>query len=248
MVVSGMALRASKRKNVVVRGDKKIRLPDVPTLKIEQEYWDSGVTYVAGLDEVGRGALAGPVTVGACVFAAGERIYKIRDSKLLDAARREELVPKIKERSVACGVGHASEGEIDEFGIVGALGLAARRALGAVVGIEVDVILLDGNSDYLGDDRVRPVVYGDSLSVTIAAASILAKVERDSLMTEYAEQYPDYGFDGHKGYSSAGHLEALRRVGPAPIHRKSFAPVAEVLGKTRHEVKVEATGQLSLSG
>lgn len=243
-----MALRASKRKNVVVRGEKKLRLPDVPTFKIEQEYWDRGVAYVAGLDEVGRGALAGPVTVGVCVFAAGERIYKIRDSKVLDAARRKELVPKIQGRSVACAVGHASESEIDEFGIVWALGLAAKRALGAIQNIEVDVILLDGNYDYIGDERVRPVVYGDSLSITIAAASILAKVERDSVMTEYALQYPDYGFDGHKGYSSAGHLEVLRRAGPASIHRKSFAPVAEVLGKTRREVKVEAMGQLSLPG
>lgn len=240
-----MAQRVSKRKNVVVRGGKRLRLPDVPNLEIEQTCWDAGLERVVGLDEVGRGSLAGPVSVGACLFEVGDRIYKIRDSKLLDARRRVELAEVIRRRSLAWAVGHASEREIDKLGIVGGLCLAGKRAL-AQIG-EFDIALLDGKFDYMGDSkRIRPVVHGDALSMTIAAASILAKVERDSIMEEYGAIYPDYGFELHKGYSSRKHLEALRELGPAPIHRRTFTPVANSIGRPVTEVRMEAQGQMSL--
>lgn len=241
-----MALRATRRKNVVHRGDRRIRLQDVPSTSIEREYWDAGVDSVVGIDEVGRGSLAGPVTVGACILPPGRRINKVRDSKLLDDGRRRELDVRIRDFAIAWGVGHASSDDVDALGMNGALRIATLRALEQVEETaQVEVILLDGHWDYLRDSRVRTVVHGDSISLTIAAASIVAKVARDDLMIGFADNYPEYGFEGHKGYSAETHLAALERLGPTPIHRKSFGPVAAALGKTPSEVREELRGQLS---
>lgn len=208
----------------------KPQVPKVPGLRVETELWESGHPVVAGVDEVGRGSLAGPMTVGAFVLPRGRRFKNVRDSKMLTPSRREVLAAKLKVDGVAWAVGHASPAEIDEAGLSGALALAGRRAI-AALGIEVDAVIVDGSFDFLRDPRSRTVVKGDRVSLTVACASVIAKVERDAIMTEYEAEFPGYGFAGHKGYSSEEHRAALRRLGPSPIHRRSFSPVAELLGE-----------------
>lgn len=199
----------------------------------------SGLTALAGCDEVGRGALSGPATAAMVVVTADSRPAPVgvRDSKLLSAAAREALVPRIQRWAAAWGVGHASPAEIDEFGIVPALRLAAHRAL-ASLDVTPDTVLLDGNHDYLSfPDQtsllepprvlasVPPVVTmvkADLRCAAVAAASILAKTARDTLMLDLAEQYPQYGWEQNKGYASAVHLDALRLHGPCEQHRRSW--------------------------
>ncbi|SNC72208.1 RNase HII [Kytococcus aerolatus] len=210
-----------------------------PTLRTERELLRAGHRTVAGMDEVGRGALAGPVTVGVVVVDGDTRSAPagVRDSKELSAARREELVPALQGWGVARGVGHASPAEIDAHGIMGGLRLAGRRALDAC-GVEVDVVLLDGKHDWLTDPMtagllagdgppVPPVVTrigGDRTCSSVAAASVLAKVERDARMVALARdpEFAPYGWEGNKGYAAAGHREALRRWGVSREHRRSW--------------------------
>lgn len=217
-----------------------------PTLELEREICMSGAKIVVGMDEVGRGALAGPVSVGAVAVAltTADAPDGVRDSKLLSATARESLIPALTAWAPGYGVGHAQPAEIDELGIVGALRLAGRRALAVITasGIEIDAVLLDGSHDWLsapavdlfsgavaGDDdgawshlRVRTQVKADMTCASVAAASVLAKCERDSMMIELAPQFPSYGWDGNKGYGAAGHLAALRALGPTPWHRLSW--------------------------
>lgn len=221
-----MALRATRRKSVVVRRGRRIRLPDVPHLRLEHELWDSGARYVVGVDEVGAGSWAGPLTVGAVVLDPLRRVYKVRDSKMLDAARREELAPRIQSNCLAWAVGHADVAEIDVVGLSGARRLAASRAIEAL-GVAPEHCLLDGHWDFSGlGSRTRTVVHGDKISLSIASASVVAKVARDRLMTELADLYPCYDWQSNKGYPSPRHRAALASEGPSPLHRRLFAPIA----------------------
>jgi len=187
----------------------------------------SGLT--AGVDEAGRGPLAGPVVAAAVILDPAQSIVGLADSKALTAARRESLAVEIRARSVAWGLGWADAGEIDAVNILQATFLAMRRALAALESTPAHVIV-DGNRcpslDGLGlDCTIEAVVGGDARVASISAASILAKVARDAHMRELDARYPGYGFAGHKGYPTAAHVAALRQLGPSPVHRRSFAPV-----------------------
>ena len=203
----------------------------------EREAWEAGYRCVAGIDEAGRGPLAGPVVAACVVLPFGKRPEGLNDSKLLTPRQREALFETILELARGCGLGVVSAPEIDRLNILRATHLAMRQALDALPpGMQPDLVLIDGLP-------VRPfpvdqvaLVKGDSRSASIAAASILAKVTRDRLMCEYDALYPMYGFAGHKGYGSAAHLRALAAHGPCPLHRRSFRPVAEALrARTAHE-------------
>ena len=209
-----------------------------PTLDLERELFASGVRVLASIDEVGRGAIAGPVTVGvvAVTDASGEPPVGIRDSKLLSPARRQALVEPIKAWVTAHAVASATSGEVDEFGIVGALRLAGVRALTELEsrGVVPDLVLLDGSHDWLTSDSlfddptgyrappVRTQVKGDLTCTSVAAASVLAKVNRDAQMMELDLRFPAYGWLGNKGYGSPGHQQAIRELGVTEFHRVSW--------------------------
>lgn len=176
---------------------------------------------ICGVDEAGRGPLAGPVCAAAVILPKHLQIPGLTDSKKLSDKKRRELFPIIQEQAVAYGIGLASEAEIDEINILQATFLAMGRAL-SQLSVRPEIALIDGNRETDFGLPVKTVVKGDSLSANIAAASILAKVTRDTMMVELAEQYPEYGFEIHKGYGTKAHYEALRTYGPCPIHRKSF--------------------------
>ncbi|MGH1564920.1 ribonuclease HII [Mumia sp. DW29H23] len=210
-----------------------------PSLRIERRMLRGGITSLACSDEVGRGALCGPVTVAmvAVTEATKTAPQGVRDSKLLTAEARRRLVPRIKRWAPSHGVGHASPGEIDEFGIIAALRLAGHRAL-AQLAVAPDTVLLDGNHDYLTVpeqatlygpptvvDRVPPVVTmikADLRCAAVAAASILAKTARDEIMVGLAEEHPEYGWADNKGYAAPEHIAALASLGPTPHHRVSW--------------------------
>lgn len=213
-----------------------------PSLRVERGLQRDGYPVLAGMDEVGRGALAGPVSVGVVVIDTKTVTAPtgVRDSKLLTPAARERLVPGIRRWALAWSVGHASAAEIDEVGIVPALRLAGRRAL-AELAVIPDLVVLDGSHDWLtapeevgllafaGDaPRQRPVppvrtmVKADLHCSTVAAASVLAKVERDTMMIRYAGSHPGYGWELNKGYAAPDHLTALERLGPCDLHRRSW--------------------------
>jgi len=192
-----------------------------PGLAIERELWDAGADVVVGVDEVGRGAWAGPLTVGAAVVPRDRRVYKIRDSKMLTEAEREAIFDRIAGWVRAWAVGHASHEECDRLGMSEAQRLAARRAI-AGLGLQPDWVLIDGNWDFVGG-RTRSIVKGDATCLSIAAASILAKVSRDRIMRAEAEHYPAYWFDSNKGYPGPRHKAALHWLGPSVIHRRSWA-------------------------
>ncbi len=200
------------------------RRAPVPNLSLEQSCFEAGDELVCGLDEVGRGAWAGPVSVGAVVVSPRlPRIVKVRDSKVLTVEEREALYPRIVRWALAYSVGHASSAECDDLGMTAALRLAAERALLALDGITPDRIILDGNHDYLGQpDRVRTVVDGDAHCLSVAAASVVAKVTRDRMMAAEADQYPAFDFDSNRGYPSPRHQCALLGYGPTAIHRRSW--------------------------
>ena len=176
---------------------------------------------ICGVDESGRGPLAGPVCAAAVILPEHLEIPGLTDSKKLSDKKRRELFPIIQEQAVAYGIGLASEAEIDEINILQATFLAMRRALDQL-SVKPEIALIDGNRETDFGLPVKTVVKGDSLSANIAAASVLAKVTRDNIMVELAETYPEYGFEIHKGYGTKAHYEALRQYGPCPIHRKTF--------------------------
>lgn len=187
--------------------------------EFERQY--AHCTYICGVDEAGRGPLAGPVAAGAVILPKDCEILYLNDSKKLSAKRRESLFDEIMEKAVAAGVGMAEPSRIDEINILQASYEAMRMAVGKL-GIVPDVLLNDAVTiPQLSMEQV-PIIKGDARSVSIAAASILAKVTRDRLMTEYDKMYPQYGFAVHKGYGTAAHIEALKMYGPCPIHRKTF--------------------------
>lgn len=189
--------------------------------EIEQEFYARGYTAICGVDEAGRGPLAGPVCAAAVILPKGLEIPGLNDSKKLTDKKRRELFPLIKEQAVAYGIGLASHEEIDEINILQATFLAMQRAIDQLEG-KADFALIDGNREKDFGIPVQTVVKGDSLSASIAAASILAKVTRDDLMLEMAKEYPEYGFEVHKGYGTKAHYAALTAHGPSPIHRMTF--------------------------
>lgn len=202
-----------------------------PTLKRELLLWRRGLSLVAGVDEVGRGPLAGPVVAAAVVLPARCRfrwLRDVRDSKLLTARMREKLAAVIREKAVAVGVGIEPPERIDEMGIAPA-GRAAMVAAVNALAPAAEYALIDAFALPELCVPYEAIIDGDALCTSIAAASIVAKVERDRMMAEYEALYPGYGFARNKGYSTASHLDALARLGPCPIHRRSFAPVASCL-------------------
>jgi len=201
-----------------------------PQLRYEKQLLRSGLTRLASMDEVGRGALAGPVTVGVMVVTAtiGRVPAGLKDSKLLTPRVREILLPVIQRWAGEYAVGHASPAEIDTVGIMGALRLAGRRAL-AQLPHPVDAVLLDGNYDYLSEPELTlfstPVftrIKADLTCAGVAGASVLAKTERDAMLRALAVRYPEYLFEVNKGYGTAAHVAALRRHGPCELHRRSW--------------------------
>ena len=189
--------------------------------EIEEEVYAEGYTVICGVDEAGRGPLAGPVCAAAVILPRGHQIPGLNDSKKLTDKKRRELFPLIKDQAIAYGIGMASHKEIDEINILQATYLAMERAISQLEG-KADIALIDGNRAKDFGMAVRTVVKGDSLSANIAAASVLAKVTRDDLMVEMAREFPGYGFEVHKGYGTKAHYEALRNLGPCPIHRMTF--------------------------
>jgi ribonuclease HII len=193
------------------------------TLKFEKMAWQSGARLVAGVDEVGRGSLFGPVVAAAVILDPGYRIRGLRDSKLLLEERRELLAERIREHAVAWAIAAVDAARIDQINIYQASRVAMREA----------ALGLEPGADHLLIDAMRldcelpqqAIIHGDALSASIAAASILAKVERDRMIREWDPVFPVYGLASNKGYSTPHHLEALRRHGPSPLHRQSFAPV-----------------------
>lgn len=196
-------------------------MSNVNMWEIENSLYSNGVKVICGVDEAGRGPLAGPVCAAAVILPSGLEIPGLTDSKKLTDMKRRELFPIIKEQAIAYGVGLASHEEVDEINILQATYLAMERAL-AQLTVRPDIALIDGNRAKDFGLPVRTVVKGDSLSMNIAAASILAKVTRDDLMLEMAKEYPEYSFEVHKGYGTKAHYEALRQHGASPIHRKTF--------------------------
>lgn len=199
-----------------------------PTEDFEQEARRCGYRRVAGVDEAGRGPLAGPVVAAAVVLPVRCRVSGVDDSKQLSEAERERLFDSILAHAVAVGVGSASPQEIDDLNILEATRLAMRRAI-AALSPAPDYVLTDAMTLPRLGIPCRPVIKGDALSRSIAAASIIAKVTRDRLMAQFHDTYPQYNFLSHKGYGTEEHLARLAEHGPSPIHRLTFAPVSECL-------------------
>jgi len=193
------------------------------TLRYEKKAWETGARLVAGVDEVGRGSLFGPVVAGAVILDSAYRIRGLRDSKLLPPDRREVLAQRIREHAVAWSIAAVDVARIDQINIYHASRLAMRIAVSQLAPaadfLLVDALRLDCELPQ------RPIIHGDALSASIAAASIIAKVERDSMICAWDPLYPEYGLASNKGYSTPHHLAALREHGPSPLHRQSFAPV-----------------------
>ena len=189
--------------------------------QIEQDCFDRGLNIVCGVDEAGRGPLAGPVCAAAVILPANIDIPGLDDSKKLSDKRRRELVPIIKEQAVAYGIAMVDHQKIDEINILQATFLAMEQAI-AQLSVRPDIALIDGNRSKDFGVPVQTVVHGDSLSASIAAASVLAKVTRDDYMVEMASTYNGYGFEIHKGYGTKKHYAALAELGPSPIHRMTF--------------------------
>ncbi len=202
----------------------------IPHTKQERNLISCGYNIIAGVDEVGRGSWAGPLVAAAVILPMDRRLYKIRDSKRLNFKIREEMYKKIKQGAKSIGIGQTTEEEIDELGLSQAIKLTGARAL-EDLDIQPDFVLLDGNWNYL-KERVecQVVTGGDSLCLSIACASIIAKVTRDRLLIAYHSKYPQYDFKNNKGYPAPKHKEALKKIGPCKIHRKSYAPIKILIG------------------
>lgn len=211
------ALVAKARKSIDALTKEKQRIEVMK--KYEKEYESKG--FVCGIDEVGRGPLAGPVVAGAVILPKDCKILYLNDSKQLSEKKREELYDVIMREAVAVGLGYASHERIDEINILQATYEAMRQAINNL-NIRPDILLNDAVTIPGVEIRQVPIIKGDAKSVSIAAASIVAKVTRDRLMVEYDKTYPEYHFADNKGYGAAVHIEALKKYGPTPIHRKSF--------------------------
>tara|TARA_B100000029_G_scaffold514681_1_gene618421 strand:+ start:230 stop:937 length:708 start_codon:yes stop_codon:yes gene_type:complete len=210
----------------VTRRLRKAIINKAPTLQYEKALWASGKEILVGIDEVGKGAWAGPLTIGAVVIPPDKRLYKIRDSKLLNEQERELIFEPIVNWSLTWSIGEATSEECDEFGMSIAQKIAAKRAI-EKLSLTPDHVLIDGNWDFAGEivgkENVTKIVKGDMKCLSIAAASILAKVTRDRAMKTAGGRYPVYGFPENKGYPCQRHRKALKEIGPCEIHRKSWA-------------------------
>ncbi len=193
---------------------------EVDLLKYERKYTALGYDLIAGMDEAGRGPLAGPVTVAACVMNLGDIIDGVNDSKQLTPKKRDVLFDKIVNSAIGYEIVDIDNLRIDEINILNATKEAMRTAIKRLLPIP-QMLLVDAVKEEFGIPY-EPIIHGDALSYSIAAASVLAKVHRDRLMGKYAEIYPEYGFEKHKGYGTKQHIEALKKYGPCPIHRKTF--------------------------
>ncbi len=193
----------------------------MPDYSIEKEISERGFEFICGVDEAGRGPLAGPVCAAAVILRNGTEIEGLNDSKKLSEKKREQLFEVIKEKAVAYSVAFASVEEIEELNILGATFLAMKRAVEGLT-VKADFAIIDGNRLPNLDIQSQFVIKGDAKSMSIAAASILAKVTRDRLLLEYDKQYPEYKFAAHKGYGTKAHYEAISKYGITPIHRRSF--------------------------
>jgi ribonuclease HII len=206
-------------------------LPDSPTLDLERALWANGALWIAGIDEAGRGALAGPVAASAVILPQIRNftleLKGVRDSKKMTPAQRESWNRTIRESAVTYGVGLASAQEIDEIGILPATKLAAKRAIDALSVIP-DHLLIDHFQMPDLDTPQTSISKGDAISLSIAAASVLAKTTRDAILCELDDAYPGYGFADHKGYGTAIHREAIANLGPTPVHRMTFAPLNNI--------------------
>ena len=189
--------------------------------EFEEKYFAQNIQIVCGVDEAGRGPLAGPVCAAAVILPPHVEIPGLNDSKKLTDKRRRELAPIIKECAIAYGIAFADEKEIDEINILQATFLAMERAVSQLA-VKPEILLIDGNRERDFHIPVETIIKGDSRSASIAAASILAKVTRDDYLLEMAQQYPEYGFDIHKGYGTKAHYAAIEKYGPCPIHRMTF--------------------------
>src|SRR3990167_2286028 len=215
-----------------------------PSLKRESALWEQGLPLVVGVDEVGRGSWAGPVVAAAVIPPRDRHIYRLRDSKQLSAKQRQLLLPKILDWAVAVGVGSSSEWEGDSMGLSEAVRLAGTPALGTL-GQKSDSVILDGNWNYLrGISASEAIVGADRLCLSVAAASIVAKVTRDRLLSLYDQLYPGYGLHSHKGYASPLHLAALNRVGVSEIHRRRFLPIQRILSQSELFLDHLETGRI----
>ena len=222
------------------------------TLRYEKKAWECGAVRVAGVDEVGRGSLFGPVVAAAVILDPAYRVRGLRDSKLLDAERREVLAQRIREHAIAWAIAAVDAARIDQINIYQASRVAMREAvlhlMPAADHVLVDAVKIDCELPQ------KAIIHGDALSASIAAASILAKVERDRMMCDWDAIFPVYGLASHKGYSTPRHLAALREHGPSPLHRQSFAPVwqnpvpQEVFAFMVEDEPVEIAGAEELTG
>ena len=205
-----------------------------PDIKLEKELWEKGFKIVVGIDEAGRGPLAGPVSAGAVVIQNEDQVVeKVRDSKKMTKKQREEAFQKIKDISTAWGVGLVDSKEIDRMGIQEAVKKAMILALVQVERMlkkKAEYLIVDGTNvlPIIGYKMVR-IQEGDLLHYSISAGSVLAKVQRDRIMREYSKEYPEYGFERHVGYGTKLHMEMLKKYGPCDIHRRCFRPVRELL-------------------
>ena len=193
-------------------------------LEFEEKYWSSGKEYIAGIDEAGRGPLAGPVVAAAVILPHGIELPEVNDSKKISEKKRERLYDEINDAALAVGVGVVHEEEIDKKNILQATYKAMRQSIGQLT-LKPDILLVDGNKADIRHYEQKSIIDGDQKSLSIAAASIIAKVTRDRIMRQYDIVFPEYGFAKHKGYGTKQHIEAITMRKAAPIHRQSFNPV-----------------------
>ncbi|RDY28781.1 ribonuclease HII [Romboutsia weinsteinii] len=215
--VQNIAVKLAKKLDNIRREDERLEKINI----YENEGYSKGYVYIGGIDEAGRGPLAGPVVASVVVFKPNTKIEGVNDSKKLSEAKRDELFDIIKEEALDYGIGIVNHEEIDEFNILNATYMAMKKAVNCLDKTP-DYLLIDAATIPGIDIDQKPLVKGDSKSISIAAASILAKVTRDSIMYQYDEMYPEYGFKSHKGYGTKEHYEAIEKHGITPIHRKSF--------------------------
>ena len=210
-----------------------------PDTKLEERLWGDGYNIVAGLDEAGRGPLAGPVVAGCVVISSIEQVVEsVRDSKKMTEKKRSEAFDLIKEKSLSFGYGIVSSEDIDRLGIQKAVLEAMKIALAVVEEIldkRVDYIIADGKNILpISKYKMDKITQGDLLHYSISAASVIAKVVRDRIMHKYAKKYPKYGFERHVGYGTKYHMDMLKKYGPCSIHRRSFGPVSRLIYKKSH--------------
>ena len=215
--VQNIAIKMAKKLDSIRKEEERLELINT----YENEGYSKGYLYIGGIDEAGRGPLAGPVVASVVVFKPNTKIEGINDSKKLSEAKREELFDIIKEQAIDNGIGIVNNEEIDEINILNATYLAMKKALNCLKNTP-DYLLIDAATIPGISIDQKPIIKGDSKSISIAAASILAKVTRDNIMYQYDEMFPEYGFKSHKGYGTKEHYEAIEKYGITRIHRKSF--------------------------